>query len=120
MTTLFEKLNLGGRQEIVVLQAPESFASELAKLPVITIHHHLESVAEADFWLAFVTRKSEVDKRAPQIARCGARAAGQVRDGTALQAVSYSLSARTRSRNATTKATAGPSTSFAFGELCSG
>ena len=36
---------------------------------MITIHHHLESVAEADFWLAFVTRKSDVDKLAPQIAR---------------------------------------------------
>ncbi len=69
MANLFEKLNLGSRQEIVVLDAPESFASELAKLPVITIHHHLESVAEADFWLAFVTRKSDVDRLAPQIAR---------------------------------------------------
>ena len=69
MATLFEKLNLGNRQEIVVLDAPASFEPELAKLPVMTIHHHLESVAEADFWLAFVTRKSEVDKLAPQIAR---------------------------------------------------
>jgi hypothetical protein len=69
MATLFEKLNLGTRQELVVLRAPASFEPELAKLPVMTIHHHLESVAEADFWLAFVTRKSEVDKLAPQIAR---------------------------------------------------
>lgn len=69
MANLFEKLNLGSRQEIVVLDAPESFQPELAKLPVMTIHHHLESVAEGDFWLAFVTRKSEVDKLAPQIAK---------------------------------------------------
>jgi hypothetical protein len=69
MATLFEKLNLGNRQEIVVLHAPESFAEELAKLPAITIHHHLESVTEADFCLAFVTRKSEVDKLAPEIAK---------------------------------------------------
>jgi len=69
MANVFEKLNLGNRQEIVVLHAPESFATELAKLPAITIHHHLESVAEADFWLAFATRKSEVDKLAPQIAK---------------------------------------------------
>ena len=54
---------------MVVLHAPESFQPELAKLPVITIHHHLESVPEADFWLAFVTRKSDVDKLAPQIAK---------------------------------------------------
>jgi hypothetical protein len=69
MATVFEKLNLGDRQEIVVLHAPESFRPELAKLPVMTIHNHLESVAEASFWLAFVTRKSEVDKLAPQIAK---------------------------------------------------
>ena len=51
-----------------MLHAPESFAPELARLPVITIHH-LESVVEAEFWLAFVTRKSEVEKLAPEIAR---------------------------------------------------
>jgi hypothetical protein len=69
MGSIFEKLNLGNRQEIVVLHAPESFKPELARLPVITIHHHLESVAEAGFWLAFVTRRSEVEKLAPEIAR---------------------------------------------------
>jgi hypothetical protein len=69
MGSVFEKLNLGSRQEIVVLHAPESFAAELATLPVITIHHHLESVAEAEFWLAFVTRLSEVKRLAPLIAK---------------------------------------------------
>jgi hypothetical protein len=69
MGSVFEKLNLGSRQEMVVLDAPESFKPELAQLPVITIHHHLESVAEAGFWLAFVTRKSEVEWLAPEIAR---------------------------------------------------
>jgi hypothetical protein len=69
MATVFEKLNLCGRQEIVALRAPESFEPELARLPVITIHRHLESVAQAEFWLAFVTRKDEVDALAPQIAR---------------------------------------------------
>jgi len=69
MKSVFEKLNLGSRQEIVVLHAPESFQPELAKLPVITIHAHLESVAEADFWLVFATRKSEVEKLAPLVAK---------------------------------------------------
>jgi hypothetical protein len=69
MGSVFEKLNLGSRQEMVVLHSPESFEPELARLPVITIHHHLESVTEAGFWLAFVTRKSEVEKLAPEIAR---------------------------------------------------
>jgi hypothetical protein len=69
MATVFEKLNLGNRQQIVVLNAPESFEPELARLPALTIHRHAESVAEAAFWLAFVTRKSEVDKLAPLIAK---------------------------------------------------
>jgi len=69
MATLFEKLNLKDQQQMVVLHAPESFQPELARLPVITIHHHLESVAESGFWLAFVTKKSEVDALAPKIAK---------------------------------------------------
>jgi len=69
MANLWDKLNLKDQQEILILHAPESFESELAGLPVLTIHHHLESVAEIGFSLAFVTRKSEVDKLAQQIAR---------------------------------------------------
>ena len=69
MASVMEKLNLKDQQEIVVLGAPESFRPELAQLPAITIHHHLESVAEAGFWLAFVTRKSEIESLAPKIAR---------------------------------------------------
>jgi hypothetical protein len=68
MATLFEKLNLKNHQEILVLRAPESLEPELARLPVMTIHRHLESVAEIRFSLAFVTRQSEVDALAPQIA----------------------------------------------------
>jgi hypothetical protein len=67
MATLFEKLNLKNHQEILVLRAPESLEPELARLPVMTIHRHLESVAEIRFSLAFVTRQSEVDALAPQI-----------------------------------------------------
>jgi hypothetical protein len=68
MATLFEKLNLKDHQEILVLNAPQSFEPELARLPVMTIHRHLESVQEAPFSLTFVTRQSEVDALAPQIA----------------------------------------------------
>ena len=68
MPSTFEKLNLKGHQEILVLRAPESFEPELARLPVMTIHRHLESVTDIRFSLAFVTRQSEVDALAPQIA----------------------------------------------------
>jgi hypothetical protein len=73
MATTFEKLNLKDHQQIVVLNAPQSFAPELAKLPVKTIHHSITSVPDIDFFLAFVTSKSEVDALAPQI---GKRAKG--------------------------------------------
>lgn len=73
MATLFEKLNLKGQQEIAVLHAPASFEPELARLPVLTINHHLQSVAEINFLLAFVTRKAEVEALAAEV---GARAKG--------------------------------------------
>jgi hypothetical protein len=73
MATLFEKLNLGDRQEILVLNAPASFDAELARLPVLTIHRQMESAAEIRFSIAFVTRKREVDALAPLVA---ARAKG--------------------------------------------
>jgi hypothetical protein len=73
MATLFEKLNLKDHQEILVLHAPASFEQELARLPVLTIHLHFESVAEIRFSLVFVTSQREVDALAPTIA---ARAKG--------------------------------------------
>ena len=68
MASISEKLNLKDQQEILVLNAPASFEPELAQLPVITIHHHLESVEHIGFSLAFVTRKSEADALSPKIA----------------------------------------------------
>ena len=68
MDGIFGKLNLTDQQEILVLHAPESFLPELARLPVLTIHHHIESVPEIGFFLGFVTRKSEVDALAGAVA----------------------------------------------------
>ncbi|MGA3159713.1 MAG: hypothetical protein ABSC77_00745 [Terracidiphilus sp.] len=68
MSDIFEKLNLTDQQEILVLHAPESFLPELARLPILTIHHNIESVPEIGFFLAFVTRKSEVDALAGAVA----------------------------------------------------
>jgi hypothetical protein len=67
MATLYEKLQLKDHQEILVLQAPESFDKELSRLPVKAIHRHIESVPEIGFSLAFVTRQSEVDALVPAI-----------------------------------------------------
>jgi hypothetical protein len=67
MASVFEKLHLKDRKEMVVLNAPSSFESEMPA--AMTIHHHLAAVQETGFVLAFVTRKSEVDALAPQIAK---------------------------------------------------
>ena len=68
MATLFEKLQLKDHNEILVLQAPESFEMELSRLPILHIHRQIESLPEIKFSLAFVTRQSEVDALAPKIA----------------------------------------------------
>ncbi len=68
MTNVFDKLNLRDRQEMVVLNAPESFQAEMAQLPAVTIRRDLASETEAGFLLAFVTRKSEVDALSEQVA----------------------------------------------------
>jgi hypothetical protein len=73
MATLFDKLQLKGHDDILVLHAPESFEKELAQLSALHIHRTLDSLPEIKFSLAFVTRQSEVDALAPKIA---ARAKG--------------------------------------------
>jgi hypothetical protein len=67
MAEVFEKLNLKGQEEVVVLNAPESFQPQLARLPVLAIHRHIASVARIGFFLAFVTRQSEVDALAAPV-----------------------------------------------------
>jgi hypothetical protein len=73
MATVFEKLNLKDRREILVLNAPESFEPELARLPGVSIERKLDNSAEIEFLLAFVSRQSEVDALALHVA---ARAQG--------------------------------------------
>jgi hypothetical protein len=69
MATVFQKLNWKGQLEIVVLNAPESFEAEIARLSVKAVHRSLSPVKETAFLLAFVLRKGEVDSLAAQIAK---------------------------------------------------
>jgi hypothetical protein len=69
MATLYDKLQLKGQQEMLVLNAPASSESELAKLPVPLILRDIKSAPEIDFSLAFVTKQSEVDALATQITK---------------------------------------------------
>jgi predicted oxidoreductase (fatty acid repression mutant protein) len=68
MATLFEKLQLKDHKEILVLNAPESFESELSRLPVLHIHRSLEALKDIHFSLAFVTKQAEVDALTEKIA----------------------------------------------------
>jgi hypothetical protein len=69
MATLFDKLQLKDHQEMLVLNAPESFEIELSRLPVPQIHRAFDSRPEIRFSLAFVTKQAEVDALAPKIAK---------------------------------------------------
>ena len=59
MTPLFKKLNLGSHQVIHVLNAPESFAAELAALTGVTVQRTLSGSTQ--FALAFVVKQAELD-----------------------------------------------------------
>jgi len=69
MQTTFEKLNLKDQPEIVVLNAPSTFESELAGLKGRSVKPSLTAVKQLDFFLAFVTKQAEVDALSPRIDR---------------------------------------------------
>jgi hypothetical protein len=73
MATLFDKLQLKGHEEILVLNPPESFEIELSRLPLTNVHRTIATLREIRFSLAFVTKQAEVDALAIKIA---ARAKG--------------------------------------------
>lgn len=69
MATVFAKLNLKDHKQIVVLDSPGSFESELASLKGVEIIRDLKKAKELTFSLAFVTTQEKVDALAPAIAR---------------------------------------------------
>ncbi len=69
MSDLFKKLNLKEQREIVVVNAPESFEAELARLDNVSIQRDPKAVKKILFSLAFVTKQKEVDALAKTITR---------------------------------------------------
>jgi hypothetical protein len=67
MSGLWEKLNLKNQREIVVLNAPDSFAAELEALGRVRVDRRISSVKELRFVLAFVVNKAELDKVAAMV-----------------------------------------------------
>jgi hypothetical protein len=73
MASVFEKLNFKDQREILVVNAPSSFESELSKLKAVAVHRYPKPMAEIPFSLAFVTKQQEVDSLTRAI---GAKAKG--------------------------------------------
>jgi hypothetical protein len=69
MATVFAKLNLKDQKEIVVLDSPESFESEIASLKGVSIVRDLRKAKNPEFVLAFVNTQQAVDSLAPAIAK---------------------------------------------------
>jgi hypothetical protein len=69
MSTVFAKLNLKDHKQIVVLDSPGSFESELAALRGVEIIRDLRKAKEVAFLLAFVTTPEQINALAPAIAR---------------------------------------------------
>jgi hypothetical protein len=67
MGGLWAKLNLKDQQEIVVLNAPSSFAAELKALGDRRIQQRLSAIKELAFALIFVTTQAELDKAAAAV-----------------------------------------------------
>ncbi len=69
MSALFQKMNLKDQAELLVLNAPASFETELAALKDVAVARDVKAVKEIQFSLAFVTKQAEVDKFAKAIAK---------------------------------------------------
>jgi hypothetical protein len=62
MSALFDKLNLKDQAEIVVVDAPQSFEAELAKLDGVRVVRTPAKVKDVEFAVAFVTTQAELDR----------------------------------------------------------
>jgi hypothetical protein len=68
LTPLFKKLNLGSHDEIVVLNAPDSFEAELKQLKGIKIQRNLSKPKAIGFGMAFARTQTELDRASKVLA----------------------------------------------------
>jgi hypothetical protein len=68
LTPLFKKLNLGEHREIVVLDAPDSFESELKQLKGVKITRDPSKPKSVNFALAFATTQAQLDRSSKTLA----------------------------------------------------
>jgi len=69
LTPLFKKLNLGTNGSILVLNAPESFETELAQLTETTILHSPSTRSAITFAIGFAITQQELDQLSARFAK---------------------------------------------------
>lgn len=69
MPTVFEKLNLKGETEILVLNAPQSFEQELSALQGVTVLRSAAAAKQITFALAFATKQKDLDAISKSLAK---------------------------------------------------
>lgn len=69
MADVWSKLNLKDHDAIVVVNAPASFESEIKTLDGVTVKRTVGDARQIAFFLAFVTKKKEVDDLAKVVAK---------------------------------------------------
>jgi hypothetical protein len=67
-TLLFKKLNLGAHQEIVVLNAPDSFEPELKQLKGVKILRDPLKPKNVEFAIAFAITQAQLDRSSKTLA----------------------------------------------------
>lgn len=71
MTPLFKKLNLAEQDTILVLNAPESFGTELSQLKQVTILRKASKKSPVNFAIGFAITNAELSKVSTQLVECG-------------------------------------------------
>ena len=69
MTEIWKKLNLKDQSQIVVIDAPNEFKEELYLLSDVKIVRDISSVSKLSFFLAFVTRREQIDQLTLQMTK---------------------------------------------------
>lgn len=65
---IFRKLNLKDQREILVLDVPDSFENEIEGLGSVRVVRRIEDAKGFEFALAFVTRRSELERLSEALA----------------------------------------------------
>jgi len=69
MNPVFKKLNYKDQSQILVINTPESFRSNMENMTGLTqFVEDLADVQQIEFMMAFVTRQAEINKLVPHIA----------------------------------------------------